>query len=103
MAHLSLRVTCGQAHENDYTASETEHNMADLEQDDPIAPPQHDRLGVLSATASVVRSARLVRLRRAPVEALAARWAASLWPQEAGLDALHFSDGTPRTANWVLL
>ncbi|HEX6798936.1 MAG TPA: queuosine salvage family protein [Ktedonobacterales bacterium] len=68
-----------------------------------IVLPEHDRLGVLSATAPVVRAARLVRIVPAAVEALADRWAERPWPEQAGLDALHFSDGTPRTANWVLL
>jgi hypothetical protein len=68
-----------------------------------IDPPVRDPLGVLTATAPVVRGARLVRLSRPAIEALAARWAVSPWPEQAGLDALHFSDGTPRTANWVLL
>ena len=68
-----------------------------------IVPPEHDRLGVLSATAPVVRAARLVRIAPAAIEALADRWAGQPWPEQAGLDALHFSDGTPRTANWVLL
>ncbi|HKS70163.1 MAG TPA: queuosine salvage family protein [Ktedonobacterales bacterium] len=68
-----------------------------------IAPPAGDRLGVLSATAPVVRAARLVRIVPVAVEALADAFAAQPWPEQAGLDALHFSDGTPRTANWVLL
>lgn len=68
-----------------------------------IAPPEHDRLGVLSATAAVVRAARLVRIVPTAIAALAERWASQPWPEEAGLDALHFADGTPRTANWVLL
>lgn len=77
--------------------------MSDVELDAVVAPLVHDPLGVLSATAPVVRAARLVRLSRPAVEALAARWASSPWPEQAGLDALHFADGTPRTANWVLL
>ena len=68
-----------------------------------IAPPDHDHLGVLSATAPVVRAARLVRIVPAAIAALAERWSAQAWPEQAGLDALHFADGTPRTANWVLL
>jgi hypothetical protein len=68
-----------------------------------ISPPADDRLGVLTGTAPVVRAARLVRLDRRALEAVAARWAEQPWPEEAGLDALHFRDGTERTANWVLL
>lgn len=68
-----------------------------------ILPPANDPLGVLTATAAVVRAACLVRLDWLAIEALATRWAAAPWPEQAGLDALHFSDGTERTANWVLL
>jgi Potential Queuosine, Q, salvage protein family len=68
-----------------------------------VAPPADDALGVLTATSSVVRAARLVRLDRAAIDALADRWAAEPWPEQAGLDALHFTDGTERTVNWVLL
>jgi hypothetical protein len=58
---------------------------------------------VLSSTASVVREARLVRLDAERAEALVEAWCASPWPEQAGLDALHFTDGTERTVNWVLL
>jgi hypothetical protein len=68
-----------------------------------VAPPADDPLGVLTATAPVVRAARLVRIDRAALDALADRWAAAPWPEQAGLDALHFTDGTERTVNWVLL
>lgn len=68
-----------------------------------IQPPNDDRLGVLSATAPVVRAARFVRLDGAALATLAWRWAGAPWPEQAGLDELHFSDGTERTANWVLV
>src|SRR5258708_31009649 len=68
-----------------------------------IQPPADDPLGVLSATALIVRAARLVRIERAALEALAERWAGEPWPEQAGLDALHFTDGTECTVNWVLL
>lgn len=68
-----------------------------------ILPPAADPLGVLTATAEVVRAARLVRLDWPAIEALAARWATVPWPEQAGLDGLHFTDCTERTANWVLL
>ncbi|HST88227.1 MAG TPA: queuosine salvage family protein [Ktedonobacterales bacterium] len=68
-----------------------------------VTLPAQDRLGVLSATADVVRATRLVRLDHGALDGLAARWARDPWPEQAGLDALHFTDGTPRTANWVLL
>ena len=70
---------------------------------DAIQPPNDDRLGVLSGTAPVVRAARFVRLDGAALIALAQRWERAPWPDQAGLDALHFNDGTERTANWVLL
>lgn len=70
---------------------------------DAVQPPDTDRLGVLTATAPVVRAARFVRLNGAALAMLAQRWASAPWQDQAGLDALHFADGTERTANWVLL
>ena len=77
--------------------------MSSQPDDAAIAPPAGDPLGVLTATAEVVRAARLVRVDWPAIETLAGRWAALPWPEQAGLDALHFTDGTERTANWVLL
>ena len=71
--------------------------------DTTLTPPPDDPLGVLTATASVVRAAQHIRIALPALATLAARWAAAPWPEEAGLDALHFTDGTERTANWVLL
>ena len=68
-----------------------------------FSPPADDHLGVLTATAPIVRVARLVRIDPAALSTLAERWSAAPWPDQAGLDALHFTDGTERTANWVLL
>lgn len=68
-----------------------------------IYPPNADRLGILTATVPVVRAASFVRLDGASLASLARRWVAVPWPAEVGLDALHFVDGTERTANWVLL
>jgi hypothetical protein len=68
-----------------------------------FAPPPRDRLGVLTTTAPIVRHARLVRLDTHRIAELAAQWVTAPWPEQAGLDALHFTDGTERTANWVLL
>jgi hypothetical protein len=68
-----------------------------------IEIPAHDPLGVLTSTAAVMREARLVRLGQPAVAALAARWVDAPWPEQAGLDALHFADWTERTASWVLL
>jgi hypothetical protein len=75
-----------------------------LELAETLAPPEDDRLGVLSGTAPVVREGTLVAVDGAAVEALAARWAGSAWPEAtAEFGQLHFSDGTWRTANWMLL
>ncbi len=68
-----------------------------------ITPPDDDTLGVLSGTAPIVRASRLVRIEPVALDLLADRWATAPWPVQAGLDALHFTDGTERTANWVLL
>jgi hypothetical protein len=68
-----------------------------------VSPPAEDRLGVLRATAPILHAGTLVTLDAAGIGALADQWAATPWPEEAGLDALHFSDGTWRTANWMLL
>lgn len=68
-----------------------------------FVPPPRDRLGVLTTTAPVMHHARLVSLAADRIAELAAHWAAEPWPEQAGLDALHFTDGTERTANWVLL
>jgi hypothetical protein len=68
-----------------------------------IVVPVEDRLGVLAGTAPVVRDGWRVTVAGAALASLADRWAASPWPEQAGLDALHFQDGTWRTANWILL
>ncbi len=69
-----------------------------------LIPPASDPLGVLTTTAPVVQAARLVALDEAAIAALAVRWAGASWPQDdADFGALHFNDGTARTANWVLL
>lgn len=70
---------------------------------DAIQQPNDDRLGVLTATAAVVRAARFVRLDGVALATLALRWVDTFWPDQMGLDTLHFADGTERTANWVLL
>lgn len=68
-----------------------------------FAPPPRDRLGVLTTTAPILRRARLVRIDMHRIAELAGKWATEPWPEQAGLDALHFTDGTERTANWVLV
>jgi hypothetical protein len=66
--------------------------------------PASDALGVLTGTAPVVREGTLVTLDAAATERLAARWDAKPWPPFAtDFAAMHFSDGTERTANWMLL
>ena len=78
-------------------------SQAEAEGGGEFSFPAPDRLGVLSATAQVVRQARYLELDRAAVHALAERWALQPWPEQAGLDALHFFDATARTVNWVLV
>ena len=74
-----------------------------LPDDAAIQPPGDDRLGVLTATAPVVLGARQVRIEGAAVAALAAAWAAHPWPAVPPFGEQHLADGSPRTANWVLL
>lgn len=72
--------------------------------DDDFTPPTGDRLGVLTATARVMREARLVHIDRAAVEALAARWAGAEWPAVmATLSDLHQPGSTEQAPNWVML
>jgi hypothetical protein len=78
----------------------TSHHDEDLAL---IQAPADDPLGVLSGTALIVHAARLVRIEHAALETLAERWANEPWPEHTGLDTLHFTDGTARTVNWVLL
>jgi hypothetical protein len=77
--------------------------MSNIERSSIIHPPEDDLLGVLSGTAPIARESRLVGIDLTALEALAARWSADPWPEQVGLDARHFTDGTERTANWVLL
>ncbi len=65
--------------------------------------PGSDRLGILTATAAVMRSSRYVTLDAAAAKTLATRWAAEAWAETTGLDSLHWNDGTERTVNFVLL
>ncbi|HEV8191118.1 MAG TPA: queuosine salvage family protein [Ktedonobacterales bacterium] len=68
-----------------------------------IVAPEGNRLGVLSGTVPVVREGTLVAVDGEAVEALAARWSGSSWPEvTADFSQLHFVDGTWRTANWML-
>ena len=63
-----------------------------------------DRLGILTATAEVMRTSQHVTLDQAATRNLVERWAMERWPEApAGLDSLHFSDGTWRTVNFVLV
>jgi Queuosine salvage protein len=69
-----------------------------------LALPEDDTLGVLTGTAPVVREGTLVTLDAEAAERLADRWAAQPWPAiTADFAAMHFNDGTERTANWMLL
>ncbi|MGO8951713.1 MAG: queuosine 5'-phosphate N-glycosylase/hydrolase [Ktedonobacterales bacterium] len=62
-----------------------------------------DRLGVLTATAAVMRTSRYLTLDQAATRALAERWEVEPWPETTGFDSLHWSDGTERTVNFVLV
>lgn len=75
-----------------------------LELAERIVAPEGDRLGVLSGATPVVLEGALVTIDGEGVEALAARWAGSPWPDAtADFGQLHFTDGSWRTANWMLL
>lgn len=67
-------------------------------------PSENDPLGVLTGTARVMREASLVTLDLTAAADLARHWAAAPWPETASdFATMHFSDGTERTANWILL
>lgn len=69
-----------------------------------LISPTDDALGVLTATATVVREGTLVTLDADSAERLATRWAKQPWPAYASdFAAMHFNDGSERTANWMLL
>lgn len=62
-----------------------------------------DGLGVLASTAYVVKHARLVRINPAAVAGIAASLVGDQWQLPPWDAALHFADGTARTANYVLV
>ena len=66
-------------------------------------PADSDPLGALSGAVEVVRASSMVRIDLPAIERLAEEWAAVPWPEMAGLDALHFTDGSERTVNWIFL
>ena len=69
-----------------------------------FTPPRGDRLGVLTATARVMREAERVRIDGAAVAALAERWAAAQWPAAvATLSELHQPGAPGNLPNWTLL
>lgn len=69
-----------------------------------LTPPEHDRLGALTATARVLREARLVSLAPQLISALAASWAKGVWPAPvATLESLHVPGAPEHAPNWVLL
>jgi hypothetical protein len=94
-----------------------EHQMADTSDPPPpahdspaddwraaLTPPRGDRLGALTATARVLRGARLVSLDLAAIERLARDWAANPWPASiATLATLHQPGSPERAPNWTLL
>ena len=71
-----------------------------------LTPLADDALGVLTGTAMPVREGTLVTLDGEAVARLAVGWATQPWPTgdvAADFAAMHFRDGGPRTANWMLL
>jgi hypothetical protein len=62
-----------------------------------------DDLGVLSSTALALRDARFVTINHTAVADLAGELARDLLEPPVWDAALHFADGTPRTANYVLV
>ena len=71
-----------------------------------LNPPADDALGVLTGTVVVVREGTLVTLDSEAIRRLAERWAGQPWPVAdvaSDFAAMHFNDGSPRTANWMLL
>lgn len=69
-----------------------------------LTPPAPDRLGILTATARVMREARLVSLAPAVIATLATDWAASAWPEStATLAELHVPGAPEHAPNWILL
>src|SRR5579871_4105488 len=68
-----------------------------------IQPPADDRLGVLTATAYVMQQAQYLTLDMQATQVLAERWANEPWPEQAGLDALHFCFwGEPGQPRWQI-
>jgi len=59
--------------------------------------------GVLESTRPVVDGAEHVRIDRQRVQALCREWAKNPVPVQPWDDSVHFSDGGPATANYVLL
>lgn len=60
-------------------------------------------LGVLESTRAVLDQAEHVSLDPAALEERCAEWAARPWPVPAWDQTVHFGDGGPRTANYLLL
>jgi hypothetical protein len=82
----------------------TWHDVED-DDEDLYTLPDHDPLGVLSSTRSVVEQGELVWINMDQVELLSEQWmeedVVSQSPQ--WYDRYHFYDGTERTVNWLLL
>lgn len=80
----------------------------DLDDEDPYALSENDPLGVLSSTRLVVEQGEFVWINTDHVAKLAEQWGeqgrrASSPPSYPWDDRYHFSDGSERTANWILL
>lgn len=68
-----------------------------------LDPPSPDPLGVLTSTAPIVSAMAHVRIDTAAIDLLADRLATADLAPPAWDTQLHFTDGTWRTAMWVLV
>ncbi|GCE12095.1 queuosine 5'-phosphate N-glycosylase/hydrolase [Tengunoibacter tsumagoiensis] len=75
------------------------------EDDDLYTLPGHDPLGVLSSTQVVVEQGELVWINPDQIEQLCERWLhdAPTTASPQWFEQYHFTDGTQRTVNWLLL
>ncbi len=65
--------------------------------------PELDALGILTSTFPVIQSSSLVILHVEKARQLAQSWANTRWPEDTWDTDLHFTDGSARTLNWMLL
>ena len=62
-----------------------------------------ETLGVLESTAPVVEQAEHVQINNARIKELCLQWKTSFPSVSGWNDRVHWSDGSPNTANFVLL